>query len=83
MKSKLTIYPNGFQIRKHNTRITFVEEEDKYSLTFQRYVGGKIVTARVFNTRGVAETLIHLKKDTFEEIIGCYIEYKINKDEKT
>lgn len=63
---KITIHPNGFQIRKHNTRITFVEEEDKYSLMFQRYVGGKKLSAVTVNTRGIAHTSININKETFE-----------------
>ena len=79
-EKKMTIYANGFEIRKHNLRITFVEDYDKHELTFKRYVGGNQLTAIANNIRGIATTSININKDTFEEILSSYIKYKQHND---
>jgi hypothetical protein len=80
---KLIIYPNGFQIRKHNVRVSVIEEEGCYSFTFQNYIGVKKTTAIASNTRGIAETSIKIKKDTLDEIMCSYVEYQMHKNEKS
>jgi hypothetical protein len=82
MGSKIKIFSDGINIRKHNTSISLIEKEDGIELLFGKYVGNGIVTAQTANNRGVAVLKFHLEKETMLEISSAWMQYLIAKDER-
>jgi hypothetical protein len=82
MGSKIKIFSDGINIRKHNTSISLIEKEDRIELLFGKYVGKGIVTAQTANNRGVAVLKFHLEKETMLEISSAWMQYLIAKDER-
>jgi hypothetical protein len=82
MDSKIKIFSDGINIRKHNTSISLIEKEDRIELLFGRYVGKGIFTAQTANNRGVAVLKFHLEKETMLEISTAWMQYLIAKDER-
>jgi hypothetical protein len=82
MASKIKIFSDGINIRKHNTSISLIEKEDGIELLFGKYVGKGVVTAQTANNRGVAVLKFHLEKETMLEISSAWMQYLIAKDER-
>jgi hypothetical protein len=78
-KKKNTMFRNGYHVRKKNTRIQVIEQNESFQLIFQRYVGENKITARTCNIRGVAETVIFLNKETLDDLCYMYVQYKLEK----
>jgi hypothetical protein len=74
-KEKTTIYKNGIEVRRHNTKVSMIESEKEIKLKFIRFIGEDAVTAISENNRGIATTYIKIGEDTFRQMLSGWTEY--------
>jgi hypothetical protein len=74
-KEKTTIYKNGIEVRRHNTRVSMIESEGEIKFKFEKFIGQEIITSITENERGIATTYIKIGEDTFKQMISGWIEY--------
>jgi hypothetical protein len=74
-KEKTTIYKNGIEVRRHNTKVSMIESDGEIKLLFTRFTGKDAVTAISENNRGIATTYIKIGEDTFRQMLSGWTEY--------
>lgn len=83
---KLTIHPNGAQVKLHNRRIIMAEHEDDFELEFlSAGVPNPELPAAVHRClKGKARsTSVSLTKEAMEAMVYAYLEYKRHKETET
>lgn len=85
VKDKVTVYANGIEVRRNNSRMTVYEDESEEGVLrfeFNTFVGGDKHIHVGGNKRGVAYLSFRLTEKAVDMLVQGLVEYRVKKLKK-